>query len=211
MPLCRPAKSPWRTCHEAGLSLLAIEARRLALAVVAMLGWLVAEWRLRGPSASASDLIRVLFYGPLVRRHGHWRGHGRSFRRNRASRSLPALRFGHVAMLLTWNLLTLELLTLGKEQPGAWLMLARNLSGFAGLALLSTRITGSRLSWVVPLAYAVLALLTGAVGSDGFATWAWPLQPPTDGLALTIALVLLGAGLSVLVLFGARNRQGEVE
>src|SRR5438309_1165685 len=41
---------------------------------------------------------------------------------------------------------------------GAW-TLTRNLAGFTGLALLTARVLGSGLCWVLPLGYAVLALL----------------------------------------------------
>ena len=200
------------------LAYLFLRSRRagyaaVALAAVAALGWLAAEWPLSASQASGSRLVRVLFYMPLVAAMVIGASTHTPFGEleHTASRSLPALRFGHLAMLLIWSLATLEVLTLGREQPYAWLLLARNLAGFTGMALLTARITGSHLSWVVPLGYAVLALLTGAEGPAEFTTWVWPLQPPTDGLALAGALVLLGAGLATAVLFGPRDAQGEVE
>jgi hypothetical protein len=185
----------------------------VALAAVAALGWLAADWPLGATRASASALFRVLFHVSLaaamvigVSTHAPFGEMERT-----ASRSLPALRFGHLAILLVWSLATLDLLTLGRDQPHAWLMPCRNLAGFTGMALLAARILGSRLSWVVPFGYAVIVRLTGAEGPAELAVWVWPLQPPADGAALASALGLLGAGLAAGVRFGPRDTRAGVE
>jgi hypothetical protein len=165
-----------------------------------------AEWLL--PARSA--LVPVLFYTPLaaamvigVSTSGPFGELERT-----ASRSLPALRLGHLCGLLILGLAALEPLAIGREQAGVELTLARNLGGFTGMALLTTRVTGSRLSWTAPFAYAVLALLIGAAGPNKSAVWVWPLQPATDDLSMTIAFGLLAAGLAIAALFGAREGQG---
>jgi hypothetical protein len=126
-----------------------------------------------------------------------------------ASRSLPALRLVHVALLFLVSLTTFEILTLGRTLPDAWLLPARNLAGFTGIALLTARISGAHLSWIVPLIFAVAVLLIGAPGSADSAAWAWPVQPPTDAVALASAATLLAAGLTTAVLGGPREARSE--
>lgn len=121
-----------------------------------------------------------------------------------ASRPLGLLRLGHLAGLLAVAALTLALAVTWWTVPdGAW-TLARNLAGFTGLALLTARVLGSGLSWVVPLGYAVLALLAPPSGQAP--AWAWSVRAATDRGAALIAAVLLLMGLVIVARWGARDR-----
>lgn len=114
-----------------------------------------------------------------------------------ASRVLPPLRLGHVGGLL--GLMALGLLAVGGALD---MTLMRDLAGFTGLALLTARLAGSAVSWIVPLGYGALAMLVGA-GQH----WAWPIAEATDREAMLIAGVLLTLGLAVIAWSGAREQR----
>ncbi|MFF9472781.1 hypothetical protein ACF1E9_09165 [Streptomyces roseolus] len=71
---------------------------------------------------------------------------------------------------------------------------ARNAVGHLGLAVISARLFGSGLAWLLPLGIFGPTLLLG-VGADNTPEWwAWSIHPATSPGALTIASVLwLGA------------------
>ena len=128
-----------------------------------------------------------------------------------ASRPLPVLRLGHLAGLLALGAVALSAAVRAWGVANIEEQVLRNLAGFAGLALVTAPLLGSRLSWVAPLVYGVLAFWVGASGPNGYAPWAWPLQPGGDDIALRTALALLAAGLTGAVLLGARERAEEGE
>lgn len=121
-----------------------------------------------------------------------------------ASRSLPALRFGHLAGLLLLAAAALTLAAVGAADSGAELAraLARNLAGFVGLALLAARLVGSGASWAPPLAYSVYVLQRGP---EDTTRWTWPLHAGTEREAAAIAAALLIAGLAAVAHGGARE------
>jgi hypothetical protein len=123
-----------------------------------------------------------------------------------ASRSLPILRFGHLAGLLLF----------GAGMPGLaaydWHVadlewgLIRNLTGYTGLAFIGARLLGSGIAWVVPLGYAALALML-----DPASRWAWPYRFPNDRWSVAVAATLIAIGLLMASLDGAKESPGEVE
>lgn len=124
-----------------------------------------------------------------------------------ASQLLAPLRMGHLAGLLAVAALTLALAVTWWSVPeGAW-TLVRNLAGFTGLALLTSRVLGSGLCWVVPLGYAVLSLLSPGFGQAP--AWAWSVRAAADQEAMAIAALLLLAGLALVARWGVRDRLGE--
>ena len=132
-----------------------------------------------------------------------------------ASRSLPAPRLGHLGGLLL--IAALALIAANQAESGAatdhafaW-VLVRNGAGYAGLALLGARFLGAGLSWVPPTAYGMAAYVVGIAREDKSAWWLWPVQDDTDGSSWVIALGLLGVGLLVVLLQGARETPGEAE
>ncbi len=128
-----------------------------------------------------------------------------------ASYPVPVLRLGHLAGLLLLGAMALGVAARAGGTASVEGQVLRNLAGFAGLVLLSVPVLGSRLSWIAPLAYGVLAFWMGASVPERPATWAWPLQPGDDKAAMATALLLLAIGLAGAVLPGARDRRGEGE
>ncbi|MCS0605208.1 hypothetical protein NX794_28945 [Streptomyces sp. LP11] len=84
---------------------------------------------------------------------------------------------------------------------------ARNVVGYLGLAMLSARLFGSGLSWLLPLVVFGPTLLLGVRADNTPEPWAWSLHPPTStsAAALATALWLTGAYAAAT----ARPRQTE--
>lgn len=124
------------------------------------------------------------------------------------SRSLPLLRFIHLAGLLTGGVIALAL------AANAWIFdsieweLVRNLAGYTGLALIGARLLGSGLSWVVPLGYGVIAFMLTA--TDPKSRWAWPGEWPLDRWSVTVAMVLIVVGLLTVTLQAERDTGDDV-
>jgi hypothetical protein len=123
-----------------------------------------------------------------------------------ASRSLPALRFGHLAGLLLCGATVLGLAAYDWEVADIGSGLIRNLTGYAGLALLGARVLGSGIAWVAPLSYAVATLMV-----DDVPWWAWPGRLAIDQSSVAIAAALTAIGLLVVSLHGACESPGEFE
>jgi hypothetical protein len=125
-----------------------------------------------------------------------------------AGSRLPALRLGHLVGLLVFAVFVLALATAGRgDEDFAW-TLARNLAGFAGIALLAARALGAGLAWVVPLAYGV-CVYAFVPNPHEPGRWAWLLRTTTDRWATAIAAALLLAGLAAVAHGGAREAPGE--
>lgn len=191
------------------------EAAAIGLASVAAIGWVWGNIALEAPFAEASGgaLVPVRLFVPLasalvigVSTYSPW---GEA--EGAASKALPALRFAHLSLLLLCAALTLLVVAVDWEASYAPLVLARNLAGFAGLALLAAPVIGSRLSWALPFAHGALALLRGATSPEQFAWWAWEMQPGSDLLAAATAGVLLAMGLGSFCVLGPKESPGEAE
>ncbi|MGY3337623.1 hypothetical protein ACVW0K_003722 [Streptomyces filamentosus] len=71
----------------------------------------------------------------------------------------------------------------------------RNAAGYLGLALISARLFGSGLAWLLPLGTFGPTLLLG-VGADNTPEWwAWSIHPASSPGALTLAVLLWLAAL----------------
>ena len=125
------------------------------------------------------------------------------------ARSLPALRAGHLLVVLTVGLLTTaagsaHLQSAPITGPAA----VRNYVGLTGLALMSAAVLGSSLAWPAPVAFALAAATVGA--DHGAArTWALPIHPDKDSYALLAAVVTLGVGAALIALRGPRDSRTE--
>jgi hypothetical protein len=183
-----------------------LAARAVAvLAAVAVATWFWARWT--GAETLTVTLLPLAM--PLAAAAIIGTSTGSPFGESEAaaSRPLEPLRVGHLAGLLGIAALTLALAAQHwSVADGGW-MLVRNLAGFTGLALLTARVLGSGLSWVVPLGYAVLALVAPQAGQAP--AWAWAVRATTDQAAAVIATALLLAGLVLVARTGARDRPGE--
>ncbi len=172
------------------------------LAAIAVVAWLWLRW----DSASAITVTIVPIAIPLAAAMMVGSSAGSPFGESEATGGHPLwpLRGGHLLGLVAVAAAALALAVLRWGVPdGAW-TLVRNLAGFTGLALLTARVLGAGLSWVVPLGYAILSLLAPRPGELP-SPWTWPALAATDHMAALIALALLLAGLVVVALSGARD------
>ncbi len=172
------------------------------LAAIAVVAWLWLRW----DNTSAITVTIVPIVVPLAAAMMVGASAGSPFGESEATggRPLWPLRGGHLLGLVAVAAAALALAVSRWGVPdGAW-TLVRNLAGFTGLALLTARILGAGLSWVVPLGYAILSFLAPRPGERP-SPWAWPALAATDHMAALIALALLLAGLVVVVLSGARD------
>lgn len=127
-----------------------------------------------------------------------------------AARPLPPLRFGQLAGLLFWAALVLCAALLTFDLEGArpaypLLVLLRNLAFLAGLALVTARIAGARLSWVAPFVLSIAYLTFMGSGSDVISAWANRSYNGLHGPSWILALVTVAAGLGLVCSFGTRE------
>ncbi|MEU5779240.1 hypothetical protein [Streptomyces venezuelae] len=84
---------------------------------------------------------------------------------------------------------------------------ARNVIGYLGLGMLSARLFGSGLAWLLPLGMFGPTLLLG-VGSDNTPEpWAWSLHPSTHTPAMITAVLLWAAGACASATAGPRQSE----
>ncbi len=119
---------------------------------------------------------------------------------------LAALRLGHLGGLVLVALLALIGATIGTTASENWLALARNILGYAGLALIAATLLEPAYSWSVPVVYGIAVLVAGSEK-----LWAWPLQPAGDGPAAALAAGLLAVGLALVALRGTGDGPTEME
>jgi hypothetical protein len=104
-----------------------------------------------------------------------------------AARPLAPLRLVHLGLLLSVALAACARVPIATTD--------RDLVGMTGLGLLTAAVVGARLSWTVPLGYAVVCVGAAALARPTLLVW--PLLPAGDRAATAVALGLLGLGLAV--------------
>jgi hypothetical protein len=119
----------------------------------------------------------------------------------RATWPPPRLRLIQAAAFVPTAAGLLALARLGHDPLAA----IRNLAGFTGLALITATVLNALLSWITPLAYALYC--SGQIDLQAVNLWSWPALPSSNHTALLIALLLLGAGVTAITRFGARDRE----
>jgi hypothetical protein len=122
-------------------------------------------------------------------------------------RWLPFLRFGTVAALTCAAFGALAAGSVGGHLAGGALGLVRDVTGFAGIALLTAAAIGGSLSWIGPLAYLLIA--DYGIGVGWTTPWAWPARPPHDAGAAICAALVFAAGAAVVTVRGARDAPAE--
>ncbi|CAL9483574.1 hypothetical protein [Streptomyces sp. enrichment culture] len=120
-----------------------------------------------------------------------------------AAQPLEAYRRAHLCAL-TLLAVALSALPMAAGLPfEVFAASARNAAGYLGLAVISARVFGSGLAWLLPLGTFGPTLLLG-VGEDNTPEWwAWSIENAATPSALVIAAVLW---LTALVLPGAPPR-----
>jgi hypothetical protein len=142
--------------------------------------------------AGAAAVIAVTAHGPfgeLERAAGRW---------------LPALRLLAAVGLCGLAILALQLGVAGQSLDEGILVLARNVTGFAGLGLACSLVTGGLLAWILPLGY--MAFCQYALTEAWTAPWTWPARPPADRGGWIAAVAVLAVALLAYTLRGSRTR-----
>lgn len=119
---------------------------------------------------------------------------------------LPVLRFVHLAGLCVGVAVAFLFVALAWDRIVAAPVLIRGLLGLSGMAMLTARALGSRLSWTLPMVFVVIIPLAGdGSGDRRWAWWAWIDQPAADPLSWTLALTLFVVGFGLVCGRGARE------
>lgn len=192
----------------------------VTLVLVALLAWAGTQYSLSQPSnrVEGGALIPFLVLGALAAACVVGAGAGSPFgeAERTVSRPLSPIRLGHLSGLLLFSIVVLAAALLTFDLHGArpadpTLMLLRNLAGFGGLALLTARFFGARLSWVLPLAFGIAPVFAGMRPDGSFANWAWQMKPGDDLVSWAISLALLAVGLGLVCFQGTREPADEAE
>ncbi|MEU9122938.1 hypothetical protein AB0C96_24260 [Streptomyces sp. NPDC048506] len=75
--------------------------------------------------------------------------------------------------------------------------LARNLAGYAGLALVMRWAFGARVAPIVTVSFPFLCTFLGLDATGTPQPWAWPIDSATSTSAAVLALALLGTGVAL--------------
>jgi len=136
-----------------------------------------------------------------------------------AGSSLPRLRLLHIGLLLvlgigvSWALLLGWTSRLPGIDPG--LVALRNLLGMTGSALLVGRYLDARVSWLLPLAMAMVAVFRSmSVAIERIwspPAWFWNGQSPSANESWAIAMTIFVAGGALFLRDGAKDASGEEE
>ncbi len=136
-----------------------------------------------------------------------------------AASSLPRLRFLHIGLLLvlgigvSWPYLLAWTSRAPEIDPG--LVALRNLLGMTGGALLVGRFLDARISWLVPLGVAVVAVYRAMNGLPeriwSPPAWIWNGQSPDAQSSWLIAVALFTGGAALFLRDGAKDASGDEE
>jgi hypothetical protein len=121
-----------------------------------------------------------------------------------AGRWLPYLRLLAAIGLTGLAILALQLGAAGESLNGGIGVLARNVIGFTGLALLCSLITGGLMAWTLPMGYMVFCQYV--LLEAWTAPWTWPVRPSADRGAWICASLVFAAGLLLFTVRGPRVR-----
>jgi hypothetical protein len=173
------------------------------LAAIAAIAWLT----LRGDEAPATRPMLLLF-APLLAAAAVGAAAYSPFGETEETvgAHLIQLRATHLLGLVALGAL---LFVVVDAAGGIGWALARNLAGYAGLALLGARFLGANWFWVPPTLFAAF------VGSTCLAAvtpnpWAmWPVAPTASGIALMVAVGLFLVGLILVAWHGAKTTVGD--
>jgi len=191
---------------------LFLRSRRTAVAIATLAGVAAVTWWTLDQSRDASLTAMLLTVMPLGAAAVIGGGTGSPFGETErtASFPVPALRFEHLGGLLLLAALALTLANQAESAPAAAGILVRNGAGYAGLALLTARLTGAGLAWLLPVGYGMAVWSAKLAEVPAHRWWMWPAEDATDGSAWVSALLLLALGLAAIAVWGARDEPGEV-
>lgn len=213
-------RPPTETGHSPALAMTAISAVRMVwlylisrripvaivlLAAVGALLWAAMHWRWTisgGPAAqqfmpltiqaAAAAIVAVTTHGPFgdtERAAGRW---------------LPWLRLGAALALTAAAVGLLAAGAAAGHLPGGTLAMARNLSGMAGVGMLTAAAFGGAFGWIGPLVFLIVS--EGAFAGRWTTPWDWPTRPPHDLGGAACAVIAFAAGIAVITILGSRDR-----
>lgn len=122
-----------------------------------------------------------------------------------ASRTLFDLRAFQLGGLFLIAAAGLLAATWAWPEPDSSELIARNLSGFAGLSLLTAVVVEGRLAWIGPIIYGFG--IFSFVSHRSSEAWAWAASPAGEERAIALAVILFVASLVLVSRFGARELQ----
>lgn len=130
-----------------------------------------------------------------------------------SAKPLALVRLLHLCGLLFLSALILCCALLAFDLEGAspaypLLVLVRNVAVLGGLALLSARLLGARLSWMPPFVLSIGYLTAMGAGSDALSAFVNRSYDGLHGPSWVVAFLALAAGLGVICLHGARDPAG---
>lgn len=124
-----------------------------------------------------------------------------------AVRRLVYYDAGMVGAILAASALGFCVAVLLGADPGTALALARNLTGYVGLALLMGGRRQSSGSIWGPTVFCGAVGLYGFGGGQQVHAWAWPAQPPGIAIATLAAAGLIGLGVAAMAWSNRRARR----
>lgn len=190
---------------------LYLRSRRTLSALVALLGVTAATWALLDLVDNRTLTTLILIILPLapaaIIGAALYSPFGETERT--ASRPFPTLRLAQLTLLLViagGGAAIANLPALGEDFR--WL-LVRNGAGYVGLALLGAWLGGATRAWIVPFLYGLFVVAAPGNALSRTSRWLWPLQPPAEQAALSIAVLVLLVGLIIGSLAGPRAMSDE--
>ncbi|WP_149180571.1 hypothetical protein [Streptomyces sp. TRM49041] len=124
-----------------------------------------------------------------------------------AARPMRLIRAAHMAVTLLYAAVLAALPLVAGASLDMTSAAVRNVAGYLGLAMISARLFGSGLAWLLPLAMFGPTLLLGVRWDSTPEPWAWSIHGPASGSAAVTAAVLCAAGLVAAAT--AAPRRGE--
>lgn len=207
------------------LAALFLRSRRAGTAVVILAGtaavcWVLTWWLFSQTpyGAARGALSLTLVFGSLAASCVVGAGAASPFGdpERTSARPLAPARFLHLSGLLLVSSLVLCCVLLLFDLTGArpehpLLVLVRNVAALGGLALLSARLFGARLSWIPPFVFSIGYLTAMGTGSDLLSAFVNRSHDGLHGPSWIAALLMLVAGLGSVCARGARETVGETE
>ncbi|WP_225847757.1 hypothetical protein [Streptomyces sp. HPF1205] len=118
-------------------------------------------------------------------------------------RLLPLLRLGAALLLSATAVGALVLGAVAARLPGGRLGVLRDVTGLAGVGLVTAAVLGGALAWAGPLVCTVVAEF--ALMESWQTPWTWPARPAHDRGAWLCAGLVFAAGTAVIAARGPRD------
>lgn len=168
----------------------------IGLAVLGLVDVLVGSRQIALPMSGASiAFVREIPSAYAALAVGTFATAMADFERSAAQRA-ARVRLAHLALAIVATTVVQGVVELAAESSGSAIIAMRSVLIWQGLALISARLMGETLCWVLPLA-SILPLTYFQQASDGSNRWwAWPSQSSTSLACWLLAAASLTIGIS---------------